>query len=103
MPATFDKVGMDDSFMQDQVGMGSTFLLNLKFQKDYGLEEEDEVDIAGKPLFEDELAKQAGTNKKPKSKRTMAYTQPKDKPLCEWGRDIGQEPKVGIEQKASTF
>uniref|UniRef100_A0A453HUA7 No apical meristem-associated C-terminal domain-containing protein n=1 Tax=Aegilops tauschii subsp. strangulata TaxID=200361 RepID=A0A453HUA7_AEGTS len=38
-----------------------------------------------------------------KSKRTNAYTSSEDKLLCECWRDIGQDPKVGVEQKASTF
>nr|XP_020166328.1 uncharacterized protein LOC109751856 [Aegilops tauschii subsp. strangulata] len=32
-----------------------------------------------------------------------AYTPSEDKLLCECWRDIGQDPKVGAEQKASTF
>ena len=47
--------------------MGSTFLLDHEFPEDYGLEEEDKVDIDGEPLFEDELANQAGANTKRKS------------------------------------
>ncbi|XBI27671.1 hypothetical protein VPH35_052118 [Triticum aestivum] len=83
--------------------MGSTFPLDHEFPEDYGLEEEDDVDIDGEPLFEGELANQAGANKKRKSKRTKAYTPSVDKLLCEYWRDIRQEPKVGAEQKASTF
>ncbi|KAF7099953.1 hypothetical protein CFC21_101526 [Triticum aestivum] len=83
--------------------MGSTFSLDHKFPRDYGLEEEDEVDIDGEPLFEDELANQVGANNKRKIKRTKAYTLPEDKLLCECWREIGQDPKVGAEQKASTF
>ncbi|KAF7003689.1 hypothetical protein CFC21_018979 [Triticum aestivum] len=83
--------------------MGSTFPLDLEFPEDYGLEEEDEVSIDGEPLFEHKLANQAGANKKRKSKQTKAYTQPEDKLLCECWRDIGQDPKVGAEKKASIF
>uniref|UniRef100_A0A453HAJ7 Uncharacterized protein n=1 Tax=Aegilops tauschii subsp. strangulata TaxID=200361 RepID=A0A453HAJ7_AEGTS len=38
-----------------------------------------------------------------KSKRTKAYTAAEDKLLCECWRDIGQDPKMGSEQKHSTF
>ncbi|KAE8797701.1 DNA repair protein rhp54 [Hordeum vulgare] len=43
--SAFDQAGMDDPFMQDHVGMGSTFPLEHEFPKDYHLEEEGEVDI----------------------------------------------------------
>ncbi|XBI10884.1 hypothetical protein VPH35_138047 [Triticum aestivum] len=85
---------MDDPFMQDQVGLGNTFPLDHEFPEGYGLEEEDEMDIDGEPLFEDELANQAIANKKRKSKWTKAYTQPEDKLLCECWRYIGQDPKA---------
>ncbi|KAE8810701.1 Eyes absent-like protein 4 [Hordeum vulgare] len=94
---------MDDPFMQDKVGTGSIFPLDHEFPTHYDLEEEDEVDIDGEPLFEDELAKQARANKKHKSKRTKAYMQPEDKLLYECWRDIGQDPKIGTQQKACTF
>ena len=103
MADTFDHGGMDDQFMQDQVGMGNIFPLDHEFPEDYDLEEEDEMDIDGEPLLKDELSAQADTNKKGKSKRTKAYTPPEDKLLCECWRDIGQDPKVGAEQKGSTF
>ncbi|XBJ11426.1 hypothetical protein VPH35_016123 [Triticum aestivum] len=91
--------------MHDQVGLDlDGFPLDHEFPKDYGQEEEDECDIEGEPLFEDELANQAGGAKpKHKSKRTKAYTAVEDKLLCECWRDIGQDPKTGAEQKASTF
>ncbi|XBI39211.1 hypothetical protein VPH35_124040 [Triticum aestivum] len=89
--------------MQDQVDLGNTFPLDHEFPEDYGLEEEDEMDIDGEPLFKDELTNQAIANKKRKSKWTKAYTQPEDKLICECWRDIGQDPKVGAEQKTCTF
>ena len=62
------------------------------------------MDIEGEPLFEDELANQAvGGKTKRKSRRTKAYTTAEDKLLCECWRDIGQDPKTGAKQKASTF
>ncbi|XBI18056.1 hypothetical protein VPH35_059946 [Triticum aestivum] len=80
------------------------FLLDHEFPEDYRLEEEDELDIEGEPLFEDELANQAAGGKpKRKSRWTKAYTSAEDKLLCECWRDIGQDPKTGAEQKASTF
>ncbi|KAI4993797.1 hypothetical protein ZWY2020_008110 [Hordeum vulgare] len=46
--------------MREQVGMDlDGFPLDHEFPKDYGQEEEDECDIEGEPLFEDELANQA--------------------------------------------
>ncbi|KAE8771078.1 putative serine/threonine-protein kinase [Hordeum vulgare] len=47
-------------FMRDQVGMHlDGFPLDHEFPQDYVQEEEDESDIEGKPLFDDELANQA--------------------------------------------
>ncbi|KAE8805638.1 Phospholipid-transporting ATPase 1 [Hordeum vulgare] len=85
-----------DAFMQDQVGLDG-FPLDHEFPEDYGLEEEeDDMDIDGEPLFEEELANQTAVGAKPKrkSKRTKAYTPAKDKLLCECWRDIGKDPKV---------
>ncbi|XBI47532.1 hypothetical protein VPH35_111460 [Triticum aestivum] len=91
--------------MHDQVGLDlGSFPLDHEFSEDYGQEEEDECDIEGEPLFEDELANQAaGAKPKRKSKRTKAYTVAEDKLICECWRDIGQDPKTAAEQKASTF
>ncbi|KAF7029172.1 hypothetical protein CFC21_040984 [Triticum aestivum] len=91
--------------MQDQVGLElDGFPLDQEFLEDYVLKEEDELDINGEPLFEDELTNQAtGAKPKCKSKRTKAYMAAEDKLICECWRDIGQDPKVGVEQKASTF
>ncbi|KAE8794148.1 DNA repair protein rhp54 [Hordeum vulgare] len=85
----------------DQVGLDS-FPLDQEFPEDYDLEEEDDdMDIDGEPLFEEELAAQtaAGANLKHKSKRTKAYTPTEVKILCECWKDIGQDPKVGADQK----
>ncbi|KAE8794224.1 DNA repair protein rhp54 [Hordeum vulgare] len=102
-PSTFDQD--QATFMRDQVGMDvDDFPLDHEFPEDYGQEEEDECDIEGEPLFEDELANQATWAKlKRKSKRTKAYTMAEDKLLCECWRDIGQDPKTGAEQKHLTF
>ncbi|XBI10678.1 hypothetical protein VPH35_137901 [Triticum aestivum] len=96
---------MHDAFMQDQVGLDlDSFPLSHEFLEDYGLEEEDELDIEGEPLFEDELANQAaGAKPKPQEQATKACTAAEDKLLCECWRDIGRDPKVVAEQKASTF
>ncbi|KAE8795132.1 Lectin-domain containing receptor kinase A4.3 [Hordeum vulgare] len=94
-----------DAFMQDQVSL-DYFPLDHEFPEDYGLEEDDyDMDIDGEPLFKDELANQttAGAKPKRKSKRTKEYTPDKDKILCECWRDIGQDPKVGAEQKWSAL
>ncbi|KAE8808925.1 DNA repair protein rhp54 [Hordeum vulgare] len=94
-----------DAFMQDQVSLDS-FLLDHEFSGDYGLEEEDDgMDIDGEPLFEEELANQtaAGAKPKRKSKQTKAYTSTEDKLLCECWRDIGQDPKIGVEQKGQPY
>ncbi|KAE8801674.1 Lectin-domain containing receptor kinase A4.3 [Hordeum vulgare] len=92
--------------MRDQVGMDPDgFPLDHEFPEDYEQEEEDECDIEGEPFFEDELANQAVWAKQPKrkSKRTKPYTTAEYKLLCECWRDIGQDPKTGVEQKHSTF
>ncbi|XBI55503.1 hypothetical protein VPH35_037312 [Triticum aestivum] len=91
--------------MQDRVSLDlDGFPLDDDFPEDYGLKEEDELDIAGEPLFEDELANQAvGAKPKHQSMRTKAYMTSENKLICECWRDIGQYPKVGAEQKASTF
>ncbi|KAE8783698.1 Lectin-domain containing receptor kinase A4.3 [Hordeum vulgare] len=96
---------MQPAFMQDLVGLDlNSFPLDHVFSDDYDLQEEDEVDIDGEPLFEDKLANQAtGVQPKRKSRRTKAYTTAEDKLLCECWRDIGQDPKVAAEQKASIF
>ncbi|KAE8794622.1 DNA repair protein rhp54 [Hordeum vulgare] len=96
--------GMADPLMEDQLSLGNSFLLDHQFPVDYGLDEEDdEVDIDGEPLL-DELPVQPNAKKnKRKSKRTKAYTQNEDKLLSECWRDVGQDPEIGSEQKASTF
>ncbi|KAE8783034.1 Lectin-domain containing receptor kinase A4.3 [Hordeum vulgare] len=91
--------------MQDQVGLDG-FPLDNEFPEDYDLEEEeDDMDIDGDPLFEEELATQttAEAKSKRKSKRTKAYMPVEDKLLCECWRDIGQDPKVDAEQKWSAL
>ncbi|KAE8770605.1 Phospholipid-transporting ATPase 1 [Hordeum vulgare] len=68
-----------------EVGLDG-FPLDHEFLEDYGLEEEDDdMDIKGEPLFEEELANQTvvGAKLKRKSKRTKAYMPAEDKLLCE--------------------
>ncbi|KAE8778868.1 Lectin-domain containing receptor kinase A4.3 [Hordeum vulgare] len=103
MGYSFDEA-MPDPVMEDQLGLSNSFSLDHKFPEDYGLDEEDdEVDIYKEPLF-DELPAQANAkNNKWKRKQTKAYTQNKDKLLCECWRDIGQDPNIGSEQKPPTF
>ncbi|XP_044335580.1 uncharacterized protein [Triticum aestivum] len=81
-PSTFDQDQV--AFMHDQVGLDlDGFPLDHEFPDDYRQEEEDECDIEGEPLFEDELANQAtGVKPKRKSKRTKAYMAAEDKLLC---------------------
>ncbi|KAE8820933.1 Phospholipid-transporting ATPase 1 [Hordeum vulgare] len=88
-PTPFDHGGTVDPFTQGQDGMGSTVPTDHEFSKDYDLEEDDEVDIDGGALFEDELSIQANVVKKSQNKRTKAYTKDEDKLLCECSRDIG--------------
>ncbi|KAE8819112.1 Lectin-domain containing receptor kinase A4.3 [Hordeum vulgare] len=105
MQATNDPHGMHDAFMQDQVGLDG-LPLDHEFPKDYGLEEEDDdMDIDGEPLFEEELANQTVVGAKPKrkSKWTKAYMLVEEKLLYECWRDIGQDPKVDAEQKYSAL
>ncbi|KAE8785669.1 DNA repair protein rhp54 [Hordeum vulgare] len=73
-PPAYDQAGMHPTFVQDQVGLDlDDFSLDHVFLEDYGLEEEDEVDIDEEPLFKDELASQAaGVQPKRKSRRTKA-------------------------------
>ncbi|KAE8770332.1 Phospholipid-transporting ATPase 1 [Hordeum vulgare] len=83
-PFTQDTNGPHDAFMQDQVGLDG-FPLDHAFPEDYGLEEEDDdMDIDGETLFEEEFANQTVVGAKPKhkSKRTKAYTSAEDKLLC---------------------
>jgi hypothetical protein len=54
-------------------------------------EEEDGVDIAGEPLFIDELTQRAEAQKRKKSIRTGSYTQDEDKLICESWKEIGQD------------
>ncbi|KAE8799750.1 Eyes absent-like protein 4 [Hordeum vulgare] len=77
--STFDQD--QAAFMRDQVGVDlDGFPLDHEFLEDYGQEEEDECDIEGEPLFEDELANQAAWAKpKRKSKQTKTYTVTEDK------------------------
>ncbi|KAE8805096.1 DNA repair protein rhp54 [Hordeum vulgare] len=57
-----------DAFLQDQVALDG-FPLNHEFPEDYGLEEEDDdMDIDGEPMFEEELANQTTTGANPKRK-----------------------------------
>ncbi|KAE8806218.1 Lectin-domain containing receptor kinase A4.3 [Hordeum vulgare] len=103
-PSTFDQD--QTAFMRDPVDMDlDVFPLDHEFLEDYGQEQEDECDIEGETLFEDELTNQAVWEKQPKRKRkwTKAYTAVEDKLLCECWRDIGQDPKTGAENKHSTF
>ncbi|KAE8802723.1 DNA repair protein rhp54 [Hordeum vulgare] len=96
--------GMPDPLMEDQLGLGNSFPLDHEFLEDYGLDEEDdEVDIDGDPLFVELPAQANAKNNKRKSKRTKTYTQNVDRLLCECWREIDKDPKIGSEQKASTF
>uniref|UniRef100_A0A8I6WRV6 Myb-like domain-containing protein n=1 Tax=Hordeum vulgare subsp. vulgare TaxID=112509 RepID=A0A8I6WRV6_HORVV len=90
--------------MQDQVVLDG-FPLDHEFSEDYGLEEDDDMNIDGEPLFEEELANQITVGAKPKrkSKRTKAYTPAEDKLLCECWRDIEKDPKIGTEQRWSAL
>ncbi|KAE8786561.1 DNA repair protein rhp54 [Hordeum vulgare] len=97
MADPFVRGGTIDPFMQGQYGM-DTFPVGHELPKDYDLEEEDEVDINWAPLFEEELSNQAQATKKHQSKWSKAYMKDEDKILCECWRDIGQEPKIGVEQ-----
>ncbi|KAE8768643.1 Phospholipid-transporting ATPase 1 [Hordeum vulgare] len=68
--------GNEEALLYLGVGLDG-FPLDHEFPKDYGLEEEDDdMDIDGQPLFEEELANQTAIGAKPKrkSKRTKAYT-----------------------------
>ncbi|KAE8813653.1 DNA repair protein rhp54 [Hordeum vulgare] len=96
--------GIPDPLWRTNSAWATLFRLITSSRKTMAFnEEDDEVDIDREPLF-DELPAQANAkNNKLKSKRTKAYTQNEDKLLCDCWRDIGQDPKIGSEQKASTF
>jgi hypothetical protein len=66
-------------------------------------EEEDGVDIAGEPLFIDELTQRAEAQKRKKSIRTGSYTQDEDKLICESWMEVGQDPRIGAQQKGLVF
>ncbi|KAE8821181.1 DNA repair protein rhp54 [Hordeum vulgare] len=69
MQATNDPHGMHDAFMQDQVGLDD-FSLDHEFPEGYGLEEEDdEMDIDGEPLIEEDLTNQTVAGAKPKQEQ----------------------------------
>ncbi|KAE8781327.1 DNA repair protein rhp54 [Hordeum vulgare] len=66
---------LENMIFEDQVGLDG-FPLDHEVSEDYGLEEEDDdMDIDGEPLFEEELANQTvvGAKLKHESKRTKAY------------------------------
>ncbi|KAE8803176.1 putative DBINO protein [Hordeum vulgare] len=66
-------------------------------------EEEDDVDIAGEPLFIDELTERAKAQMRKKSIDTGSYTQDEDKLICESWKEIGQDPRVSARQKGIVF
>ncbi|KAE8774579.1 DNA repair protein rhp54 [Hordeum vulgare] len=69
---TYDQAGMQDTFMQGQVGLDlDGFLVDHVFLDDYDLKEEDELDNDGEPLFEDELTNQAIGEKPKRNNRQM--------------------------------
>lgn len=65
--------------------------------------QEDGVDIDDEPLFHEELAHQANSQRRRKSIRTGGYTQDEDKLICEAWMKIGQDPKTGADKKGTTF
>ncbi|KAE8818129.1 Lectin-domain containing receptor kinase A4.3 [Hordeum vulgare] len=91
--------------MQDRVSLDG-FPFDHELLEYYGLEEkDDDMDINGEPLFEEELANQTASGAKPnsKSKRMKAYTPAEDKLLCECWRDIRQDPKVGLNKSGQPY
>ncbi|KAE8803317.1 Serine/threonine-protein kinase mph1 [Hordeum vulgare] len=62
-------------------------------------EEEDGIDIAGEPLFMDELTQRAEAQMRKKSIRTGSYTQDEDKLICESWKEIVQDPRVGFKAR----
>src|SRR4051812_37580621 len=49
------------------------------------------------------LWSRAGHKREGKSVRTGAYTETEDKLICEAWMTIEQDPKIGVEQKGTTF
>ncbi|KAE8783528.1 Lectin-domain containing receptor kinase A4.3 [Hordeum vulgare] len=106
----------DPEETQSQDGRGE-YMADEDFETDHGdswheeddiycegdEEEEDVVDIAGEPLFIDELTQRAEAQMRKKSIRTGSYTQDEDKLICESWKEIGQDPRVGVQQKGIVF
>ncbi|KAE8778925.1 Lectin-domain containing receptor kinase A4.3 [Hordeum vulgare] len=91
-------------FEGDEVGLDS-FPLNHELPEDYDLEkEDDDMDIVGEPLFEEELANQTivGAKLKRKRKRTKAYTLVEDKLFLSVGGTLGNTRRV-IQQECNKF
>ncbi|KAE8766767.1 Eyes absent-like protein 4 [Hordeum vulgare] len=106
MPAVVDD-DIANRFFENIIFVGLYgFPLDHEFSEEYGLkEEDDDMDIDGGLLFEEELANQIVVVAKPKHKRKRmnAYTPVEDKLLCECWRDIRQDPKIGVEEKWSAL
>ncbi|KAE8810424.1 putative MO25-like protein [Hordeum vulgare] len=106
----------DPEDTQSQDGRGE-YIANEDFEADHGdlwheeddiycegdEEEEDGIDISGEPLFIDELTQRAEAQMRKKSIRMGSYTQDEDKLICESWKDIGQDPRVGAQQKGIVF
>ncbi|KAE8800618.1 Eyes absent-like protein 4 [Hordeum vulgare] len=102
-PSTFDQD--QAAFMCDQVGMDlDGFPLDHEFPKDYGQEEEDECDIKGEPLFEDELANQADWAKQPKRKSKRRHTRlPRTSFFASVGETLGKTPRRAPNKSIQRF
>ncbi|KAE8782798.1 Lectin-domain containing receptor kinase A4.3 [Hordeum vulgare] len=95
--------GMTDTFTQCQQGMADPFTQGQEFSDDYDQEEENDVHIDGETLFADELTQQSNVQKKRRQSIQMgSYIKDEDKFIGECWKDIGQDLKIGAEQKGST-
>lgn len=74
-----------------------------RWQEDtYGQEEEDNVDIEGKPFMQmSSLPKTMHKRGGSKAFRRKYTQKDKDKLICKGWKEIGQDPKIGAEQKGS--
>ncbi|KAE8778400.1 ABC transporter C family member 3 [Hordeum vulgare] len=106
----------DPEEIQSKDGCGE-YMADEDFEADYGdswheedgiccegdKEEENVVNIAGKPLFIDELTQRAEAQMRKKSIHTGSYTQDEDTLICGSRKEIDQDPRVDAQQKRIIF
>ncbi|XBI17505.1 hypothetical protein VPH35_059542 [Triticum aestivum] len=96
---------MHDAFMQDQVALDlDGFPLDHEFPEDYGLEEENQLDINREPLFEDELANQAvGAKPSARASGRKHTRRPRTSSFVSVGGTLGEAPRSVPKKRHQTF